>query len=449
MYNTGGIRYDIPKNRLPQGGLTGKAANALTGRTTGKGRTLLLAAALVVLTSQIYISLYAGTFPISVAIVLLPVMRFLSQEVSVWAVAAVAAPGVFLLRVLFQGAENAWAGYGPEMLFYLNYGALLALYLHRVPLRPVRLVKFLPLVAVDALSNLTELLARMGTAGVTATALLQLVAVGAARSLLAWAVIRMLDAYSFQVLRREDAERYQRLLLMTAALKGEVAWMDKGTALIESTMNSAYRLYSQLRDGGRDAGAADTALTVAKDIHEVKKEYFLIMRGISEALDAEEASPGMAWRELADILRRSAERSARSLGKTAQVTCRGDDDFYTRRHHYLMSIFHNLLTNAVEAAPEGGTARLTLAERREGKDFFFEVADDCGGIPPQRLDQIFNPGFSSKINFATGEINRGLGLTIVRDLVEEKLKGSLTVSSQNGGTVFTIRIPAEELEETK
>ena len=79
---------------------------------------------------------------------------------------------------------------------------------------------------------------------------------------------------------------------MTSALKGEMAWMDKGTALIENTMNAAYRLYSQLRtSGGREE--ADTALSIAKDIHEVKKEYFLIMRGISETLERDAGSPGM------------------------------------------------------------------------------------------------------------------------------------------------------------
>ena len=125
------------------------------------------------------------------------------------------------------------------------------------------------------------------------------------------------------------------------------------------------------------------------------------------------------------------------------------DNFYTTQHHYLMSIFRNLLNNALEAAGTGHTAHLTLTQRREGDDFLFTVEDDCGGIPPQRMAQIFTPGFSSKINYTTGEINRGLGLTIVKDLVEEELHGTIQVSSQNGGTLFTIRIPMRELEGTQ
>ena len=107
---------------------------------------------------------------------------------------------------------------------------------------------------------------------------------------------------------------------MTAALKSEVAWMDKGTALIESTMNEAYRLYSQLRDGGVDRKTVDAALTVAKDVHEVKKEYFLLMRGISEALSEESPRDGMNLGELMEIMVRSGERTARAQGKQVGFT---------------------------------------------------------------------------------------------------------------------------------
>ena len=63
--------------------------------------------------------------------------------------------------------------------------------------------------------------------------------------------------------------------------------MKKNTTLIEETMNNSYRLFETLRDSGADPALASSALTTAKDIHEIKKEYLLIMRGISEALEQE------------------------------------------------------------------------------------------------------------------------------------------------------------------
>ena len=284
----------------------------MEGRDGHAKRPVLLGTLLVVLASQISISMVSVDFKISVAIVLLPIFVFLSPHFPILRVALLSAPGVFLLRVVFQWITTgtptgSWLAHAPEMLFYLIYGVLLSLYFKKIPFLPFHWKKCIPLVAIDAAANFAELLVRLGRAALVPEILLQLIAVGVGRSLLVLAAIRALDYYGFQVLRREDAERYQRLLMMTASLKSEVAWMDKGTDLIENTMNSAYQLYSQLRTGHTGPSAVNTALTIAKDIHEVKKEYFLIMRGISEALDAEAGQEGMRLSELFPILGKSVD----------------------------------------------------------------------------------------------------------------------------------------------
>lgn len=420
-------------------------------------RPVLLGALLVAVASQVSIGLVAMGFNVSAAVVLLPIFSFLSPGFPVLAAALLAAPGVFALRCAIQWAAlgtlaGCWGAYAPELLFYVVYGVLLDLYLRRIPLTPFRWKKCVPLAAIDALANLAELGVRLGGGVFQPEIPLQLLAVGACRAALAWAALRALDGYGFQVLRREDAERYQRLLLMTASLKGEVAWMEKGTGLIEDTMNSAYQLYSQLRRSGGEG--ADTALTIAKDVHEVKKEYFLIMRGISQALDAETAQAGMRLSELMAILEQSTRRLAQALGRAAEVSCTWEADFYTTRHFYLMSVLRNLLTNAVEAAGTGRTCHIRLTQRCQGADVLFQVADDCGGIPADRLGQIFTPGFSSKINYATGSVSRGLGLSIVKDLAEEELGGQVAVEAippaegRPGGTIFTVSIPRGKLEDS-
>lgn len=421
--------------------------------TVGRQREhpVLLGVLLIVLASQIYISLFGSDFKISVAIVLLPVMKFLSPRFPALQTALASAPGVFFVRSLVQWFSDGtfagcWEAHGPEMLFYAVYGALFCLYLRRFDLYPIRLLGAVLLAAIDVAANLAELLVRVGPAALRPGLLLQLAAVGTGRMLLAWALLWLLDFYGVQVLRREDTERYQKLLMMTAALKSEVAWMNRGPALIERTMNEAYRLYNSLRQKGEDPAAVESALNIAKDIHEVKKEYVLVMRGISEALETETEQDGMELGELVRILVQSTQRTARAMGKTVAVSSDCADDFRTNQHHYLMSIFRNLLTNAVEAAKAGQSAQIRLREWSEGENYCFQIADSCGGIPPQRLEQIFHPGFSTKINYATGEINRGLGLAIVRELVEEKLGGTLAVGTENGGAVFTIRLPKQRLE---
>ena len=69
-----------------------------------------------------------------------------------------------------------------------------------------------------------------------------------------------------------------------------------------------------------------------------------------------------------------------------------------------------------------------------------------GGIDEEYLPTIFMPGFSTKINYETGQVSRGLGLSLVKDIVESELGGSISVTSEDGCTDFTIRIPKENLE---
>ena len=414
-------------------------------------RSALLGALIIAVASQVSIGLEPGAFTISIAVVLLPALCALWPDLPVVWTMLLAAPGVFLLRALARlaavgTAAGSWHAHAPEIVFYVCYGLLFALYRRKIRFHPFPLWACAPLAGLDALSNLAELLVRVGADAFRPASLGQLALVGAVRSLLAWGLLRLLDGYGFQLLRREDADRYRRLLLMTASLKSEVAWMNKGTALIEDTMSRAYRLYSHLRDSGGDPADVELALSVATDVHEVKKEYFLIMRGISEALEKEEAEAGMDWRDLLALLGQSVAQTAQAAGKRVLFQADSRVQFYTVQHHYLMSIFHNLLNNAVEAAPAGEVHHIALTARAEETNYRFTVRDDCGGIPPERLEQIFLPGFSSKINYATGAVNRGLGLPLVKGLVEEKLHGSLSVISDGGTTTFTIRIPKPELE---
>ncbi|MDR4479335.1 MAG: cache domain-containing protein [Nitrospira sp.] len=92
----------------------------------------------------------------------------------------------------------------------------------------------------------------------------------------------------------------------------------------------------------------------------------------------------------------------------------------------------NLLINAREAMPEGGT--LTLTTRiGTGGDVEIEVADTGSGIAPDHLARIFEPFFTTK------DYGTGLGLTNVKRLVEDN-GGTLMVNSSLGnGTTCTLR----------
>lgn len=412
---------------------------------------MLLCAGFTALLSQVSVAVGSSGFHISVALVLFQILLFTLQELSTLPFTVLSAAGVFLLRL----ANAALAGrltpqtaleHAPEVLFYLCFGFLFRLLFEARRNGAYRLWFAPPLVAMDALSNFSELLVREGAGAFSAATLLQITAVGLIRAFSAGLILLALRRYGVQILRREDRKRYQKLLFMTVDLRSEVVWMEKGAELAEETMNRAYRLCQSLRELPGGAEVSGEALLIAKDIHEVKKDYALVMRGISSALAEQTAQDGMEISELFRILTRSTEQFAKETGKTIALTKDCALQVKTARHFELLSIFRNLLNNAVEAAPEERTVQLQLRARQDGADAVFEVQDDCGGIAPERLALIFTPGFSSKINRQTGEINRGLGLCIVKDLTEQTLHGLVSVRSENGRTAFAVRIPIKMLK---
>jgi PAS domain S-box-containing protein len=96
----------------------------------------------------------------------------------------------------------------------------------------------------------------------------------------------------------------------------------------------------------------------------------------------------------------------------------------------------NLVGNARDAMPGGGQVRLST--HRDAEDMWvLEVEDDGVGIPPDHLARLFEPGFTTKREGAAG----GLGLWIVRGIVEEA-GGEILVESRAGkGSKVTLRLP--------
>lgn len=416
-------------------------------RLQKRNTAILFAAVVLILAGQLNINLSISGFRISLAIIFLPVLCFMIDDLPPFPVTVLAAPGVLVLRAATEwlgGAplRAAVTSNAPELIFFLLYGALFSLYTRRFPMKAYRIAAFVPLAGIDLISNLGELLFRLRqTPGELISLLPQLLFVAAGRALLAAVITRAFDSYGIRVLKRSDHERYKKLLLLISQLKCEMVWMDKNAVQIEDTMSTAYKLYSELAESG-DTAHAQQALTVAKDVHEIKKEYYLILRGIGAALELDVES-GMELPEILQILRESLSREAESMGKQVEIVLDCPISFYTEKHYYLMSIFRNLLMNALEAAQQ--PAEVTLSAREDGAYYEFHVRDNCGGIPSDIIESIFLPGFSTKINYETGQISRGLGLNLVRNLIESALGGTITVESKDGGTDFCLRFPRDSL----
>lgn len=406
----------------------------------------------IIVAAQLYLNPFTTNFRISIAVICFAACVYLTGDVAVIPLTVLSAAGILLTRLIasfLQGqpiGESLLENY-PEFVFYLIYGGGIAIFCRAAGQRYSLTSYLIFIVCIDYFANFCELMIRQQLGELDARTQIGLILIACCRTLLLWLILFIFNRYRLTLLKRSNAERYQRLVIMISRLGGEVTWMKKNTALIENTMNTSYDLYNRLHESG-DSELSQQALKVAKDIHEIKKEYFLIMRGISEAMEEESAQEGMEMRDLLMILSESLNREFADQGKSASVRLDLRDRLYTEDPYQFLSVFHNLFTNAVEAS-EKNFARIRVTERREDDAFVFHVTDDGPGIDDETIGQIFSPRFSTKINYETGVIARGLGLPIVRDIIEKDLDGTITAAShteEGVGTDFTIRIPAGRLE---
>lgn len=110
----------------------------------------------------------------------------------------------------------------------------------------------------------------------------------------------------------------------------------------------------------------------------------------------------------------------------------------------LLQIFVNLLSNAVRFTPDGG--RIDVRCYATDEAVSAEVTDTGMGIPPDKLDAIFEPFVQVDLEYAGQRQGTGLGLAISRELARG-MDGDLTVTSEPGeGSTFTIRLKREVVD---
>jgi signal transduction histidine kinase len=125
--------------------------------------------------------------------------------------------------------------------------------------------------------------------------------------------------------------------------------------------------------------------------------------------------------------------------KTAPITVEKDlaPDLPTVPGHpaELNQVWTNLIDNAVQAMPDGGTLRIRTA--LEDDCVLVEIGDTGSGIPDELKDRIFEPFFTTK---PVGE-GTGLGLDICYRVITQRHGGDLRVVSVPGDTRFQVRLP--------
>jgi signal transduction histidine kinase len=131
-----------------------------------------------------------------------------------------------------------------------------------------------------------------------------------------------------------------------------------------------------------------------------------------------------------------------SLSKAAidvQIKIDKDISAYGYKNELSQAIL-NIINNAKDALsdkPLEGRA-LKISTKQENEFIYISVADNAGGIDTEIIDKIFEPYFTTK-HASSGT---GLGLYIVKMIIENSMDGTVCVKNRGSGADFIIKIPA-------
>lgn len=413
----------------------------------------LLIGAVVAFSSQLYLSVWAEGFRVSAAVILYPALLMTMMRSSHMPdTGVVTGLCVMALRItldLMAGVDfwHALRLEYPGGVFYLCYDCLLCLLI-----RDRRSVSYVQMGGAfwvcDLLSNILNLTLSGGHfASSEHSALLSLAGLALARALTASMILWGAWYYHQLLLHQDHERRYQRLFIMTAELKNELYFLKKDSEDIEGVMSRAYRLYERLGELQVPEEDQALALSIAREVHEIKKDNLRIIRGIegevADAYDQEEVHISDLFRILEDSTRRMLGEQRANI----RLECWCGNDVKTRAHYRILSVLKNLVTNAVEAIQSAsGHGTVRVEESLQDGFIVLRVIDDGPGISPRAMNNLFQVGYSTKFDPDTGNINRGVGLPAVQFIVDE-LGGSIQVDSQPGqGAQFTVKLPLEQIQ---
>ncbi|MGA2465248.1 MAG: GAF domain-containing protein [Thermodesulfobacteriota bacterium] len=169
-------------------------------------------------------------------------------------------------------------------------------------------------------------------------------------------------------------------------------------------------------------------------INEIVDQFLRFAKPASPLFEKADLIP--IFEETLQLLRPQIERGGISVQKEFESLPRATVD-----KEQMKQVILNLLMNAIQAMPKAG--RLGLSDRmsRDGHWVELTIQDSGIGIPPEDIDKLFDPFFSTK------EGGIGLGLSIAHRIIDQH-HGKIEVESKPGkGTLFTISLPISSEEE--
>jgi PAS domain S-box-containing protein len=180
-----------------------------------------------------------------------------------------------------------------------------------------------------------------------------------------------------------------------------------------------------------------------ESLQEIEKNIDYINKIVADLQDfARPLKPHMEEADLKQIITDLLAKNG--LPKNVKVTVKVDSEAQKvlADSSYINRIMYNLVTNAVQAMPNGGKLNIHAFRDKKTEDAIITVADTGVGIPEAIRGKLFTPMFTTKSK------GQGFGLAVIKRMAEA-LSGSVVFESEeNKGTKFIVRLPQNVKKKT-
>lgn len=414
-------------------------------------KRVILVVVVTVIATELFIVTDIGPFRFSIGTVVFVYAILSLNHILIIPTAALVAVSTLLLRVSLDYFFWLPRDYFTFMMAHQYSGAvyfmLLSIVLRlggiREGARRFSAPLLLYLGGAVAVSNLAEALVRVSHSEIFNIGnMIILILMSAVQVFLVTSLVNISQFQKTMVLDEQERVSYEKMLIVASELYDELFYMQKSMENIENIMAKSYNLHKHLRELKlSDRSLERSALEVAEEVHEVKKDTVRILAGLGEVLKIRKEKPVMNLSELLDLVIKTNRSYSQSLDKKIQFNLRIEEDLEIGQIYPLLAILNNLVSNAVEAIPVEGYIRLNV--RLKGKILRIYVYDNGDPVKERDRALIFEPGFTTKFS-SDGVPSTGIGLAYVKGLVEN-FRGRVCFREKPLEKCFIILIPLSRI----
>jgi two-component system, sensor histidine kinase YcbA len=401
-----------------------------------------LLSALVASFGQIYFLPLSGNLRFSTGIIALNLILKIAEDIDELILCFTCGITIFLFRALGP-LFFMKLGFGqiietniPAMAYYFSFGIIIKT-LFQNKRKKNAYNSFIIFAIADSISNIIEAIIRNS---LNNNAAKFIILVAFIRSFIAYCIYVFYNKEKLFIEDKEHQIRYTELNLLISNIQAEMFYLRKSMKDIENVMSKSHNLYEIYK---HDEGLKKKTLDIAREVHEIKKDYHRVLNGLEAFVSNLEKDEGMTIRSIGLIIKDNTSRTLKNISKAVKITFNSQSDFLVKPIYKLFTILNNLIVNSIEACNDGGEIRVSVEESEE--KIVLRVEDTGEGISEEEIPYIFNPGFTTKFDDFTGKCNTGIGLCHVKNIVED-LGGTIELKSElNYGTTFTVILPKKML----